>query len=315
MPLQTKKLAGLTFGMVCLAGAREEDAAQSLADSLAAHGAKLHCLHPDRRFSDADSPTQTHPQNSQARSELSELSEFTGQLLTGMIDGVIFRTSAGVARFLKVAGRQHDQRRVVDSLQDSDVIAASTGAENSLLQVLPKLALSISPDAGHSAWREILMAIDRHYLPEVHSGNPLVNLKIGLEQSADWFSLSSGLEARGATVVRMDVFPQSPPVQKVATSGFFELLETLDIQVLLFQNPAQAVRFGFLAKHFSRARLTNSLLDHHIVIAVGEATQEILVDRGFPSNLPSLKKRRSKVKSTNLPRPFPNFNHENRTAL
>ena len=129
------------------------------------------------------------------------------------------------------------------------------------------------------------MAIDRHYLPEVHSGNPLLNLKIGLEESADWFSLSSGLEARGATVVRMDVFPQLPPVQKVATSGFFELLETLDIQVLLFQNPAQAVRFGFLAKHFSRARLTNSLLDHHIVVAVGDATKEILVDRGFPIDL------------------------------
>jgi len=148
------------------------------------------------------------------------LSEFTGHLLTGMIDAVIFRTGAGVTHFLEVVSRQQDARRVTDLLQDSQVIAASRPAAIALA------AASIEPIAAYS-----------------------------------------------------------PPASKNSVIAFFEQLEAQNIQALLFNSPVEASKFAFLAKRFSRARLTNHLLDHHIVIAVGDDTREILADRCFPVDL------------------------------
>ena len=277
MANRADQLTGIVCAMVPLSASQPSSLKQT-ATMLQAHGATVVLWDADE---DDASGVNEFP------TEL--LREFTGQLLTGMLDAVIFRTGAGVTRFLQTASRQHNTDRVIDALRDTPVIAASVGAANALrdAQVEPVVVAGRGEkgEARLISWRRVLIAIDRHFQPRFHTGNPMLNLTIGLERSGDWFSLSSGLEARGANVVPVSIFAEDWRVKENRAIGFFEQIEARDIHVLVFNDPAEVAKFAFLAHRFSRARLTNHLLDHHIVIAFGEDTQEVLIDRGVSVDL------------------------------
>ena len=116
---QAAQFEGLTFAMVD-APETASEAFQQTKNLLEESGASVEILDP----SDAGQGRGPTPHN--------RLSEFTGHLLTGMVDAVIFRTGAGVTHFLEVVSRQQDARRVTDLLQDSQVIAASRPAASAL---------------------------------------------------------------------------------------------------------------------------------------------------------------------------------------
>ncbi len=196
--------------------------------------------------------------------------EFANRLLTAEIDTVIFVTGVGVSYIVEQAARTVDRQRFLDCLSDVKTIAGS-GQARSALRIL-NLNPSVTVESPKS-WRDILMAIDRQA--------PVTNQTVGLEESADVYGLVSGLEARGARVVRMPIFSQQMPSQTQPAIDFFEQIEGGDFHAILFASPESAIRFCFLARHFGRARLTNHLLDNHIVLAIGAGTKEILTDRGF----------------------------------
>ena len=283
-----EQLKGLTFAMV-EAPETVSEAFQQTVSQLEKFGASVEIL--DARDAEQGRGPASASANKAAHNRLSE---FTGHLLTGMVDAVIFRTGAGVTHFLEVVSRQQDARRVTDLLQDSQVIAASRAAAIALAAASIEPIAAFSPSENDAtahltqptgSWRNVLIAMDHHFQPQQLTGNPMLNMTLGLEECEDWFSLSSGLEARGARVVPIPVFATSPPESKNSVIAFFEQIEVQNIQALLFNSPVEASKFAFLAKRFSRARLTNHLLDHHIVIAVGNDTREILADRCFPVDL------------------------------
>jgi len=299
-----EQLKGLTFAMVAASESTSE-AFQQTKSLLETMGASVKVLEP---FKGRGAESVSAVKNSVDKATRKRLSDFTGQLLTGMVDAVIFRTGAGVAHYLQEISRQHDATRVMDLLSDSQVIAASPLAAEALVaaSIKPIHAFADGSHANRSqlpqptgSWRSTLIALDRHYQPQDPTGNAMLNMSFGLEDCEDWFSLSSGLEARGARVVPIPVFACATPVRKNSVADFFEQLEVLNIQVLLFNSPLEASKLAFLAKRFSRARLTNHLLNHHIVIAVGNDTHEILADRGFPVDL-TLPKSKSPDQSTAL---------------
>ena len=196
--------------------------------------------------------------------------EFANRVLTADIDTVIFVTGVGVHYVVDQASRTVDRQRFLDSLTDANTIAGSSKAESALKEL--GLNPTISVDRAVS-WRDILMAVDRNA--------PVVNQVVGLEESAAVYGLASGLEARGARVVRIPVFAQSLPNRQQPAIDFFEQIEAFEFQAILFPSPQTAAKFCFLAKHFGRARLTSHLLDNHIVLTIGEDAAEILADRGF----------------------------------
>ena len=139
---------------------------------------------------------------------------------------------------------------------------ATTSVAEAYLSALKAHGLEpkISIDSAMS-WRDILMALDRRA--------PVVNQTVGLEESAAVYGLASGLEARGAKVVRVPVYAQTLPKHAQPAIKFFEQIEAGDFHAILFPSAESAVKFCFLAKHFGRARLTSHLLDNHIVITIG----------------------------------------------
>ena len=200
--------------------------------------------------------------------------EFANRLLTAGVDTVIFVTGVGVGKLVQQACRSVDRQRFLDCLSDVTTIAGSASAAGALADI--GIEPTISVDSANS-WRDVLMAIDRRA--------PVVNQTVALEESGAIHGLAAGLEARGAKVIRMPIFNQAAPALPQAVSGFFEQLEAGDFQAIVFHSPENAARFCYLAKHFGRARLTNHLLDNHIVLAIGNDTSEILTDRGFVVDL------------------------------
>ncbi len=290
MAHQCGQLKGLTFALVKASGTAPEALEQTVR-LLEKFGASVNVLDPSDTLQACSTASNSAAQTSTTKSGHNRLWEFTGHLLTGMVDAVIFRTGAGVTHFLEVVSRQQDAQRVTDLLQDSQIIAASQPAAIALAaaSIESVTAYGATDAAANSqaaeSWREVLMAIDQHFQPQQLTGNPMLNMTFGLEECEDWFSLSSGLEARGATVLPIPVFATALPEKDDDVIAFFEELATPNSQVLLFNSPAEASRFAFLAKRLSQTRLTNHLLDDHIVIAVGNDTREILVDRCFPVDL------------------------------
>jgi len=287
------QLKELTFALV-EASERASEAFRRTVSVLEDSGASVEILELTDARQGRGATTVSTAESSTDPAGHNRLWEFTGHLLTGMVDAVIFRTGAGVTHFLKVASRQQDARRVTDLLKDSQVIAASRPASIALaaasIEPIAAYSTDLGDTAGHGhqpteSWRNVLIAIDHHFQPQQLTGNPMLNMTFGLEDCEDWFSLSSGLEARGASVLPIPVFATGLSEQKNVVVGFFEKLEKRNIHVLLFNSPAEASRFAFLAKRFSQARLTNHLLDDHIVIAIGNDTREILADRCLPVDL------------------------------
>ncbi|MFT5299434.1 MAG: uroporphyrinogen decarboxylase [Mariniblastus sp.] len=196
--------------------------------------------------------------------------EFANRLLTAAIDTVIFVTGVGVSYIVEQAAKVVDRQRFIDCLADANTIAGSGKAETALRSLGLEPTLTIE---SATSWRDVLMAIDRQA--------PVVNQVVALEESAAVYGLVSGLEARGANVDRLPVFPQAMPKSSQAAIHFFEQLEAGEFQAILFPSPENAVRFCFLAKHFGRARLTSHLLDNHVILAIGAGTAEVLADQGF----------------------------------
>ena len=203
-------------------------------------------------------------------STLDGSNEFANRILTADIDTVIFVTSVGVEAIVEQASRNVDQQRFLDCLADIHTVAGSKAAANALqqFQITPRISVNSS-----NSWRDILIAIDRSL--------PVINQTIALEESESIYSLISGLEARGARVVKVPLFADPSSEWAPVAIEFFEQLEAGEFHIILFPSPENAVRFCTLAKEYGRAKLTRHLLDNHLVLAIGRGTAEILSDRGF----------------------------------
>lgn len=199
-----------------------------------------------------------------------QFNEFANRILTADIDTVIFVTGVGVQTIIEQASKNVDHQRFLDCLADIHTIAGSQAAANALqkYEIIPKISVNSS-----NSWREILIALDQSF--------SVINQSIALEESESIYSLISGLEARGARVVKVPLFAAPSPHWAPVATEFFEQLESGKFHIILFPSPENAVRFCTLAKQFGKAKLTRHLLDNHLVLAIGQNTAEILCDRGF----------------------------------
>jgi uroporphyrinogen decarboxylase len=200
-----------------------------------------------------------------------ELSLVANQLLTGELDVVVFLTAAGVNYFIEQASRQVDSKRLLDSIADINSIAGSEAASTAFAKHGIETTIAVG---RNKSWRDVLVAIDSQIRIE--------NCKVGVEEANSIHSISAGLEARGARVVRIPIYPQAPPENRQPSISFFERLEARDLDSILFLNAENVARFCFLSKQFGRARLTSHSLDNHIVLCIGEEAAELLNDRQIP---------------------------------
>ncbi len=251
MSHETQKLAGVHFATIT------SDAAE-LRGLIEAHGGRLSNYDCSQAISSANQPA-------------AELSLVANQLLTGELDVVLFVTAAGVNYFVEQASRLVDGQRLLDSISDIKSIAGSEAASAAFEKhgIVPAISMG-----RHKSWRDILIAIDSQIRIE--------NCKVGLEEANAVHGIGAGLEARGARVVRIPIYPQTLPQKKQPAITLFEQIEACDSDVFLFLGAENVAQFCYLSKQFGRARLTSHSLDNHIVLSVGADAAELLRDRQIP---------------------------------
>ena len=209
--------------------------------------------------------------------------DFANRVLTGDIDTVVFVTGAGTRAIIESALQTAPRQRFLDGLSDVRTVAGSSAA----MQVLQEFGIqsTVSVVAGSAeqrgsndpadlaVWRQILIAVDRQ--------GSSVNQNIALEKTADQSSLIAGLESRGARLTPLSAFCDKVPNNPSAAIDLFERIDAGEYHGLIFCDAASTARFVFLAERFGRVRLTNHLLDDHLVICQTADAAEILRDHGF----------------------------------
>ena len=209
--------------------------------------------------------------------------DFANRVLTGDIDTVVFVTGAGTRAIIESALQTAPRQRFLDGLSDIRTVAGSTAATQVLQEFGIQSTVSVvagsaeqhgsGDPADLAIWRQILIAVDRQ--------GSSVNQNIALEKTADQSSLVAGLESRGGRLTPLAPFGEQVPDNPSAAIDLFERIDAGEYHGLIFCDAASTARFVFLAERFGRVRLTNHLLDDHLVICRTADAAEILQDRGF----------------------------------
>ena len=209
--------------------------------------------------------------------------DFANRVLTGDIDTVVFVTGARTRAIIESSLQSAPRQRFLDGLSDIRTVAGSTAAMQVLQEFGIRSTVSMvggsveerdsSDPADLAVWRQVLIAVDRQ--------GSSVNQNIALEKTADQSSLIAGLESRGARLTPLAPFSDKLPDNPSAAIDLFERIDAGEYHGLIFCDAVSTARFVFLAERFGRVRLTNHLLDDHLVICQTADAAEILQDHGF----------------------------------
>ena len=127
--------------------------------------------------------------------------DFANRLITGQIDVIIFLTGVGTRELVKQVERHVDRERFLAAISDVKTVVRGPKPVAALKE------LGITPTVSvpePNTWRELLTTIDAQL--------PVANLVVGLQEYGITNpSLIAGLEARGATVVRVRVYDWDLP--------------------------------------------------------------------------------------------------------
>ncbi len=114
------------------------------------------------------------------------------QLITGVIDVMLFVSHWGFDRFFDTCRLSIDEQRLIDSLSDVTTIVCN----ESLAERFAELGIQPSVEFSEpNNWRDVLVGID--------CSCQITNQTIAIEAAADGHTLTAGLEARGAVVKKI----------------------------------------------------------------------------------------------------------------
>ncbi len=209
----------------------------------------------------------------ETRFDENPVSEFVKQTITGGVDLVVLRTQAAVEKIIAVAHKAGYEQRLIDSLNDIDVVAskaagggaAKSGIETqALLEDGPAQTGELAGSAGEPVvvgvkndhWRQLLVLLDQRM--------PVLNRTVAIESGVQDVTLAAGLAARGANVIRVDPFAISRSTSPAAddgtrpaasrylpdTHGLLSRLDRSEIDVIVFLNPSAVCHFVHLVHSF-----------------------------------------------------------------
>ena len=198
-----------------------------------------------------------------------DFKNFANKLLTGEIDVVLFFTAAGFEQFFRAAAKTIDQTRLIDSLNDIQTLAVGSLVAEKMAELGVEPAINISDGLD---WRDVLVLLDKDC--------PVANLSVAIESTADVHGITAGLEARGASVVRVQAISFRQPDPSSPEQDILDAIEDGDLGTMLFPNPICAARFASLISGRDRPVLKRNSLEL-VVLAIGDETEQVLLDGGI----------------------------------
>lgn len=198
--------------------------------------------------------------------------DFAHRLLTGEVNTVVFLTGVGFRQLLNVVVRHVDRQRFLDTL--SDVVTIARGPK----PVAAMREVGLTPTfrvPEPNTWRELLQTID--------ASVPIANQIVALQEYGITNpSLIAGLEARGASVLRLQVYRWELPEDTGPLRENIQAFAEGRRDVLLFTSAIQITHVVQVAGQMGLTEPVSERLAQAVIGSVGPATSEALRDYGWP---------------------------------
>lgn len=201
--------------------------------------------------------------------------DFAHRLITGGVDIAVFLTGGGFQQLLDTVQRHVDRQRYLDAL--SDIITIARGPKSAAAMREVGLTPTFCVPEPNT-WRQVLQAIDESV--------PVANQVVALQEYGKTNpSLIAGLEARGASVLRVQVYRWDWPDDMGPLTQNVRDLADGRLDVLLFTSAHQVVNLLRVAADLGLAARVRQRLAETVVASVGPTTSEALRDHDLPVDI------------------------------
>ncbi len=201
--------------------------------------------------------------------------DFAHRLITGDVDIVVFMTGVGFQELLAIVRRHVDQQRYLDTL--SDIITIARGPKPAAAMKEVGLTPTFRVPEPNT-WRQVLQTID--------ASVPVANQVVALQEYGQTnASLIAGLEARGAAVLRVQVYRWDLPADIGPLAQNVRDLADGRLDVLLFTSAHQVVNLLRVADDLGLTDRVRQRLAQTVVASVGPTTSEMLRERELPVDI------------------------------
>ncbi len=164
--------------------------------------------------------------------------DFAHRLITGEVDIAIFLTGVGFQELLAIVQRHVDRQRYLDALSDIVTIARGPKPTAAMKEVGLTPTFRV-PEPN--TWRQVLETIDESV--------PVANQAVALQEYGKTNpSLIAGLEARGARVIRVQVYRWDLPEDREPLERNVRDLAAGRLDVLLFTSAPQVANLMRVAE-------------------------------------------------------------------
>ena len=201
--------------------------------------------------------------------------DFANRVITGQIDVVIFMTGVGIRHLLSLIERHVDREQFIAALSDTTTIVRGPKP----VVVLAELGVKPTHRVPEpNTWRELLATIDAHV--------PIANQVVGLQEyGKSNVSLVAGLEARGATIERLQVYRWELPEDTGPLEANLRAICGGERDVVMFTSSPQIANLLHLAETLDLTDQLRAALTQTVVASIGPTTSESLRAEELPVDL------------------------------
>ncbi|MEQ8846922.1 uroporphyrinogen decarboxylase [Botrimarina sp.] len=203
--------------------------------------------------------------------------EFAHRLVAGEVDAVVLLTGVGVRMFVERTERHVGRQRLLDALADVPTLARGPKP----VAVLREFGLKPTHRApAPNTWREVLSTIDAQM--------PVANLTVGVQEYGETNpSLLAGLEARGATVDRLQVYEWALPEDTAPLEANARRLAEGEVDVVMLTSANQLNNLLVVADKLGLGDRVRDGFRRACVVSIGPTTSERLRALDLPVDIES----------------------------
>lgn len=198
--------------------------------------------------------------------------EFANRLITGQIDVFVLLTGVGTRHFVEAVERHVGRQRLLDAMADTTTVVRGPKPT----AVLKELGITPSIRVPEpNTWRELLTTLDTEL--------PVANQVVGLQEyGTSNPSLIAGLEARGATVDRLQVYTWDFPEDTAPLEDNIRRWAAGALDVAMFTSANQVRNVLKMADDLGLAEDIRSATRQMMIASIGPTCSDAMRELELP---------------------------------
>ena len=201
--------------------------------------------------------------------------DFANRMLTGQIDVLVLMTGVGAQKFVDTVSKHVGEQRILEAM--SDITTLVRGPKPTA--VLKKFGITPTHRVPEpNTWRELLTTLDAEL--------PVANLTVGLQEyGVTNPSLIAGLEARGATVERLQVYTWEFPEDTAPLESNIHRWAAGELDVALFTSANQIRNVMKMASDLDVEDEIRHAAKSMVIASIGPTCSDALRELELPVDL------------------------------